>query len=294
MGIPCAPALVIQPTPALPQLASHTPLQHQGIEACAMEPHRGQGPGRFCPPRIHIAHTFPAFSRDCPWPAPAGEAQDRLGRALGMGIASSSHGNIAGTERAGLERCARMHSADEPLDTRQGPQVQRAMEAMVGACGPWSLHRAGVDDDKAPPCGPRLHGGHGPHPPSQRCDPRTTGPQARCHRLVCHGLRQGRTGAGHRAPGWVSPTREEDHPQALRRCLDLCGPHQGCAGACHLHCLRGEVLQKCLKERIWIRQGQLHGHFSCRQQGKRCTSCSMPSSSMIYRLSWRLCPLGEG
>jgi hypothetical protein len=41
------------------------------------------------------------------------------------------------------------------------------------------------------------------------------------------------------------------------------------------------------QERIWICQGQLHGYFSCRQQGKCLTSCSMPSSSMISSLSWR-------
>ena len=46
-------------------------------------------------------------------------------------------------------------------------------------------------------------------------------------------------------------------------------------------------MQKFLKERIWICQGQLHGYFSCRQQGKFLTSCSMPSFSMIYSLSWR-------
>src|SRR5215217_8802972 len=70
-----------------------------------------------------------------------------LTHTLGMGIASICHGDIAGTEREVLECFARMHIADEHFDKLQGHQVHRDMEAMVGACGSWSLNRAGVDDN---------------------------------------------------------------------------------------------------------------------------------------------------
>src|SRR5262249_49248607 len=46
-------------------------------------------------------------------------------------------------------------------------------------------------------------------------------------------------------------------------------------------------------------RGNCIGRFSCRQQGKIFTSCSMPSFSPIYSLSWRLwegadpCPIGR-
>ena len=52
----------------------------------------------------------------------------------------------------------------------------------------------------------------------------------------------------------------------------------------HLHCLSGEVVQKFLKERIGICQGQLHGRFSCRQQGKFFTSCSINTFAKICDL----------
>src|SRR5712692_6693254 len=35
-------------------------------------------------------------------------------------------------------------------------------------------------------------------------------------------------------------------------------------------------------------RGNCMRHFSCKRQGKLFTSCSMPSFSMIYSLSWRL------
>src|SRR5262245_48157706 len=43
-------------------------------------------------------------------------------------------------------------------------------------------------------------------------------------------------------------------------------------------------------------RGNCMGRFSCRQQGKIFTSCSMPFFSPIYSLSWRLwaCGLGVG
>ena len=57
---PRAQALVIQPTPALPQLASHTPFKHQGIEEYAMEPKLRTGDwSLLLDNRIHIVHTFP-------------------------------------------------------------------------------------------------------------------------------------------------------------------------------------------------------------------------------------------
>src|SRR5207244_10565986 len=87
------------------------------------------------------------------------------------------------------------------------------------------------------------------------------------------------------AQGFVRATIEEALAPELRGGLHLLRPHQCLEGACHLHGLSGEVLQKFLKERIWICQGQLHGYFSCRQQGNFLTSCSMPLSSMIDSLS---------
>ena len=126
-------------------------------------------------------------------------------------------------------------SADEHLDQWQGPEVHREMEAMVCAFGAWGLKTAGGDAHKAQPCGQCLHGGHGAHLPQQSVDPWTTGAQARRHRLVGHGLIQGRNGAGHLAQGFVQATLEEDHTQELRWCLDLFGPHTRVEFARHLH-----------------------------------------------------------
>src|SRR4029450_6495805 len=47
--------------------------------------------------------------------------------------------------------------------------------------------------------------------------------------------------------------------QELRGRLDLLGPHKGFELPRHLRRLGWQVLQKFLKERIWICQGQLHG-----------------------------------
>src|SRR5215831_9470996 len=41
-------------------------------------------------------------------------------------------------------------------------------------------------------------------------------------------------------------------------------------------------------------RGNCMRHFSCRRQGKIFTSCSMPSFSLIYSLSWRKWPLAPG
>src|SRR5207253_7064990 len=46
---PGAHTLVIQPTPAVPQLTSHAPLKHQRIEQFPMKPHLRQWAGRFRP-----------------------------------------------------------------------------------------------------------------------------------------------------------------------------------------------------------------------------------------------------
>jgi hypothetical protein len=214
---------------------------------------------------------------------------ERRTHALALRIAAVGHGDIARSEGEMLERFAGMDIADQHLEKLQGHQVHRDVQAMIGAYRAWGLNTTGVDDHKAPPRGQGRHGGQGEHLPEHRFHPQTTGPQALRYRLVRHGLIQGRKGACYLAQGFVQPTIQEDHPQELRGGLNLLGPHKCFEGACHLPCLRGEVLQKFLKERIWICQGQLHGYFSCRQQGKFLTLCSMPSSSMIYSLSWREC-----
>ena len=134
-----------------------------------------------------------------------------------------------------LERFAGMDIADHHLEKLQGDQVHRQVQAMISACRAWGWHTARVDDHQAPPRGQGLHGGHGDHRSEHRLHPRTTGPQALRYRLVRHGLIQSRKGPCHLAQGFVEPTIEEDHPQELRGCLHLLGPHKGFERACHLH-----------------------------------------------------------
>src|SRR5215470_17272065 len=117
-----------------------------------------------------------------------GSLLDRRTHALTMGIAAVGHGDSAGRQGEMLERFARVDIADEHLEKLQGHQGHCDMAALIGAWGAWSLKTAGVDHHKAPPRGQGLYGGPGEPLPSPRFHPRTTGPQALCHRLVRHGL----------------------------------------------------------------------------------------------------------
>ena len=91
--------------------------------------------------------------------------------ALGLGIASIRHGDIACPQCAMLERFARVDIADEHLDKLQSPEVHRDMEAIVCSFSPWGLNTATVDDHKAQPLGQGIHGGHGEHAAAAELSP---------------------------------------------------------------------------------------------------------------------------
>ena len=195
------------------------PAPYLMLAACRAECHR-QGAQRFHALAFQGGAQLQWRSRRVPQYYTEGmEAYDEIGsllerrtHALALRIAAVCHGDIARSERAMLERFAGVDIADQHLEKLQGHQVHRDVQAMIRACRTWGLHTAGVDDHKAPPRGQGRHSGHGEHLPEHRLHPRTTGPQALRHRLVRHGLIQGRKGACYLAQGFVQPTIEEDHP----------------------------------------------------------------------------------
>ena len=100
---------------------------------------------------------------------------DRRPHALARRIAAVGYGDIAWSQGAMLERFAGVAIADQHLETLQGHQVHRAMEAMVGASGSWGLHTPGVNDHKASPRRQRVHRRQRQHPSEHRVHPRPTG-----------------------------------------------------------------------------------------------------------------------
>src|SRR5207253_6195053 len=93
------------------------------------------------------------------WRFPPVVIPPHTSQVLLMGIASVCHGNITRSQGEMLERFAGVDIADQHLDKLQGQQVHRDMETMVGACGSWGLHTAGVNDYKASPRRQRAHRG---------------------------------------------------------------------------------------------------------------------------------------
>src|SRR4029453_1971802 len=138
----------------------------------------------------------------------------------------------------------------------------------------------------------RVSLGQRQHPPWHRLHPRTTRPQALRHRLVRDGLIQCRKGPRHLTQGFVQATIEEDHSQELRGRLDLLGPHKGFELPRHLRRLGWQVLQKFLKERIWICQGQLHGMLLLWTGGVHVSS--MQYALISYDLQLILALMGDG
>src|SRR5262249_21218634 len=55
--------------------------------------------------------------------------------ALALGIPAVGHGDIAWRQGPMLEGGAGVHVTDQPLEKLHGPEVQREMEALVGASG---------------------------------------------------------------------------------------------------------------------------------------------------------------
>jgi hypothetical protein len=92
-----------------------------------------------------------------------GSLLDRRTQALPRRITTVGSGDIAGRQGARRERCARVDIADAHREQRQGHQVQRAREALIGAGGAGGLQAAGVKHHQAPPRGQGLHGGQGAH-----------------------------------------------------------------------------------------------------------------------------------
>ena len=58
--------------------------------------------------------------------------------------------------------------------------------------------------------------------------------------------------------GLSKPQYKKTTRKSCAGVLTFLARHKRFECACHLHGLRWEVLQKFLKERIWICQGQLH------------------------------------
>jgi hypothetical protein len=73
---------------------------------------------------------------------------------------------------------------------------------------------------------------------------------------------------------------QEDYPQELLGRFDLLGPHKGFALPRPRRGLGWQVLQKFLKERIWICQGQLHGMLLLWTGGAQVSS--MPYALIAY------------
>src|SRR5919197_1314551 len=165
------------------------------------------------------------------------------------------------------------------------------MEAMIGACGSWGLNTAGINNHKAAPRWQRVSLGQRQHPPEQRLHPRTTRAQALRHRLVRDGLVQRRKGPRPLTQRFVQATIQEDHPHEVLRRFDLLGPHKGFELPRHLRRLGWQVLQKFLKERIWICQGQLHGMRLLWTGGTHVSS--MQYALIAYDLQLILAQMGQ-
>src|SRR5262249_32182301 len=216
--------------------------------------------------------------------------RDRRMQALALGRAAVGYGDIAWRQGKMLEGFASVDVADHHLEKLQGPEVHRDMEAMVGAGGAWSLNTAGINDHKAVSRRPYVFLEPRQHPPEHRWHPRTTRAPALRHRLVRDGLVQRRQGPRYLTQGFIQATIEEDHPQELLGRFDLLGPHKGFELPRHLRCLGWQVLQKFLKERIWICQGQRHGRLLLWTGGAHVSS--MPYALMAYYLQLILAQMG--
>jgi hypothetical protein len=171
-----------------------------------------------------------------------------------------------------------MHIADRHLQKLSCDQVQAEVETIVRPGGAWGLHRRGIDDHKAQGLGQRRHRGRRQQLAEHGFDPRPTGAQTLRHGLVCDRFIEGCHDPCHFAQRLVDATVQQDDPQELLRGFNLPSSGKGFEFPCHRHRLGRQVLQKFLKERLWICGRQLHGHVSYRRERKEvrhavCSHC---------------------
>jgi hypothetical protein len=199
---PGAQTLMLQPTPAVPQLTPQAPLKQQRREQLPMEPPLSQWAVRCRPPRVHIEHTLPTFARDCHVPATPGSRHARLGgRApqapawdrptprlptsgapLSGGLFSVPAGIAAG--HAGLAPRSSKRRAPRPAP--HAGRLSSGVPAPGCAAFPWAgVARWRTAPPVLPPRHPRPHCRDG----VVRCELLPAGPP---HACPAHGHRRGR------------------------------------------------------------------------------------------------------